>query len=146
MKRIDSFSAIDCQLVKPQEAVVLLREVIAADPGARSVFGGGRALPVVEYAGGMASYLCGEQRWGADEWAASVDAYLCDLDAAVGGAVGAAFRRKCRARFEAAKGEDAWGEDQDPHLKTACDVEFSLASARRSLVAVSFVGGDAAIA
>ena len=124
MKRVDSFGAIDCQLVKPAEAAKIITEAIA-ETGA-SAFSTSKAEPVVLYVAALGSYLCGEQLWEGETWEQCCGAYLASIDATQGAALATAFRSKCKKAYKA-EAVDTWGADQDPELKTACDVEFSLA-------------------
>ena len=124
MKRVDSFSAIDCQLVKPHEAAALLEECIKAQ-GA-SAFLSSKAEPVVLYVAALGSYLCGEQIWGSEEWESCCGTYLAGVDGDAGPALGAAFQARCKKAYKV-QALDTWGADEDADLKTACDVEFSLA-------------------
>ena len=124
MKRVDSFGAIDCQLVKPAEAAKIINEAIA-ETGA-SAFSTSKAEPVVLYVAALGSYLCGEQLWEGETWEQCCGAYLASIDATQGAALATAFRNKCKKAYKE-EAVDTWGADQDPELKTACDVEFSLA-------------------
>ncbi|KAH8062243.1 ATPase [Aureococcus anophagefferens] len=118
MKRVDSFGAIDCQLVKPAEAAKIIHEAIA-ETGA-SAFSTSKAEPVVLYVAALGSYLCGEQLWEGETWEQCCGAYLACIDATQGAALAAAFRNKCKKAYKE-EAVDAWGADQDPELKTACD-------------------------
>ncbi|KAH8067232.1 ATPase [Aureococcus anophagefferens] len=94
MKRVDSFGAIDCQLVKPAEAAKIIHEAIA-ETGA-SAFSTSKAEPVVLYVAALGSYLCGEQLWEGETWEQCCGAYLACIDATQGAALAAAFRNKCK--------------------------------------------------
>jgi len=121
MRKVDSFGRIDCQRVKPDKALGLLKECV--DGG---VFDGHKAEPVLAYVSGLCSYLCGEQLWDGETWARCCDAYLEAVDAEAGPALAAKYKARCQAEYKK-QALDTWGADLDPELKTACDVEFSLA-------------------
>ena len=122
MRKVDSFGMIDCQLVKHDEAQKVLKECIASVKADLT----SKADPVISYVAGLCSYLCGEQIWDSETWRRCCTVHfesVCPDDAQ---AVGTAYRQSCMDRWKE-KVVDTWGADLDPDLKTACDVEFSLA-------------------
>jgi len=119
-----SFGRIDCQLVKPAEALDILAACARAE--GHPAFQTPEAAPVLDYVACMTAYLCGEQLFTQEAWDRCCGDYLADVDAAAGAALAAAYKAECVKRYKEVA-LDTWGADLDPDLKTACDVEFSLA-------------------
>lgn len=82
--------------------------------------------PTLAYVASIGCFLCELNDWNPDVWAKAVFPYLSALDSEAGNAAGRLFEIRCENRFKP-KAIDTWGDDDDPHLKTACDVQFSLA-------------------
>lgn len=85
--------------------------------------------PVVKYVAQLCSFLIDLNTWAHEVWEECCLKYLRGLD---GGKqslllrIHAKFYAKCAAQYKP-KALDTWGDDEDPDLQTACDVEFSLA-------------------
>ena len=120
MRKVDSFGMIDCQLVKHDEAQKVLkvhyvRQGDLASKARIRHFLCCRFIPIVR-----------QQIWDSETWRRCCTVHfesVCPDDAQ---AVGTAYRQSCMDRWKE-KVVDTWGADLDPDLKTACDVEFSLA-------------------
>jgi len=82
--------------------------------------------PTVDYVAGVARFLIEQEVWERGVWREAVWRYLEGVDGAWGEAVGRAFQGRLEKKHKPAA-LDTWGEDEDPELKTACDIEFSLA-------------------
>ncbi|KAJ8613523.1 hypothetical protein CTAYLR_002218 [Chrysophaeum taylorii] len=109
------------------ECLSLLEEAVEeVAPGSSALRHRETAAPTLAYVADIARFLCELKSWSKEVWRDSVVAYLEGVDASHWEAVGARFKALCEARFKE-KALDTWGEDEDPELKTACDVEFSLA-------------------
>ena len=122
MRKVDSFGMIDCQLVKHDEAQKVLKECIASVKADLT----SKADPVISYVAGLCSYLCGEQIWDSETWRRCCTVHFESVCSSEAQALGTAYRQACMDRWKE-KVVDTWGADLDPDLKTACDVEFSLA-------------------
>lgn len=124
MRKADSFCRIDCQLVKHVEGENLLKECIKEVKAAAA--GTTKSEPVVSYVAGLCSYLCGEQIWDAATWKRCCTEHFAGICPQEADAIGTSFRGACIKKWKDAV-VDTWGADLDPDLKTACDIEFSLA-------------------
>lgn len=122
MRKVDSFGMIDCQLVKHDEAQKVLKECITSVKADLT----SKADPVISYVAGLCSYLCGEQIWDSETWRRCCTVHFESVCSSEAQALGTAYRQACMDRWKE-KVVDTWGADLDPDLKTACDVEFSLA-------------------
>ena len=79
----------------------------------------------------MTAYLCEKDEWSPDVWEVCCDKYLAGIQLDAADSVGARLYAKCEKIWRDKSSEDSWGADEDAELKTACDVEFSLARTPR---------------
>ena len=110
---------------------VLLREVLAENRNGKqqALTNGTLNEAVVTYVSALCQLLCDSNVWAHEIWEECSLKYFQGLEKdseVLALKVHASFYEKCAAKFKPAA-EDTWGADEDADLKTACDVEFSLA-------------------